>query len=449
MSAVPRFARGAILAVGLSFVESTAAPASALAEAPGITDDQLAHGIDRATVVRAVLARSPRLKAQADRVRAMRSMSTADGRLPDPEVMFQIWQVPFERPVSFSEAQMVMAGIVQSFPAPGSLSARAAARNHLANAEEAMLADKARDVVRDAEHAYVDLAEATARHHTHVEHRGVVDKVVRAAEARQAAGGTLDDVAQAQLELGRLDADIATEAAAMERGKTHVNALLARALGAPLGPVEMSEPMTVAATPDALVAMAERARPDLRGADARLGAENATLESARREASLPSFSVGAYYFAPTMLMPFNGYGISASMTLPWVWGGGAHRREAAEAFGQAAAHDLDEARLEIGVDVGTAAASARAASERLRVLRSRALPAAQRALDVAFASYQSAGGGLLGVLRAQQAVVDIEMELVMARALLDHALADLDWAVGAPLPRTALLDDTEARHEHL
>jgi outer membrane protein TolC len=448
MSVAHRFTRGAILAVGLSLVGSATAPVSAFAETPGITDAELAHGIDRGSVVRAVLARSPRLKAQADRVRAMRSMSAAEGRLPDPEVMFQIWQVPFERPVSFSDAQMIMGGIIQSFPAPGSLSARAAARNHAANAEEAILADKARDVVRAAEHAYVDLAEATARHHSHVVHHDVVDKIVRAVEARQAAGGTLDDVTQVQLELARLDADIATEAAAMDRGKAHLNALLARAFDAPLGPVETSEPMMVALTPDALVAMAERARPDLRAADARVAAENATLELARREATLPSFSVGAYYFAPTTLMPFNGYGVSASMTLPWVWGGGARKREAAEALGQAAAHDVDEARLEIGVDVGTAAASARAAAERLRVLRSRALPAAQRALDAAFASYRSGGGGLLGVLRARQAVVDIEMELVMARALLDHALADLDWAVGAPLPRTALLDDTEARHEH-
>ena len=42
------------------------------------------------------------------------------------------------------------------------------------------------------------------------------------------------------------------------------------------------------------------------------------------------------------------------------------------------------------------------------------------------------------MLRARQAVVDTEMEIVMARALLDHALADLDWAVGVPLPRTPL-----------
>lgn len=448
MSAAHRFICSGILAAGFSLAGSATGPASALAESPGVTDDQLAHGIDRAGIVRAVLARSPRLKAQADRVRAMRSMSSAEGRLPDPEVMFQIWQVPFEHPASFSSAQMIMGGITQSFPAPGSLSARAEAKDHAASAEEAMLADKAREVVRDAEHAYVDLAEATARHHTHVDHRGVVDKIVHAVEARQAAGGTLDDVTQAQLELARLDADIATEAAAVERGRTHLNALLARPLDAPLGPVEGTEPTTVAMTPDALVAMAERARPDLRGAGARVAAENAALQAARREATLPSFSVGAYYFAPTTLVPFHGYGVSASMTLPWVWGGGARKREAEEALTRAAVHDELEARLAIGVDVGTAAASARAAAERLRILRSRALPAAQRALDVAFASYQSGAGGLLGVLRARQAVVDIEMELVMARALLDHALADLEWAVGTPLPRSALIDDAEARHEH-
>src|ERR1035438_4152716 len=100
MFAFRRSTHGAILAVGL-LVAWAAAPAGAHAETPGITEYQLARGIDRASIVRAVLARSPRLKAQADRVRAMRSMSTAEGRLPDPEVMFQVWQVPFEHPASF------------------------------------------------------------------------------------------------------------------------------------------------------------------------------------------------------------------------------------------------------------------------------------------------------------------------------------------------------------
>jgi outer membrane protein TolC len=434
------FASASTLATGLILVAAAGLPARARAETGVVTDEQLARGVDRATVVQAALARSPKLKAQADRVRATRTMSSAEGRLPDPEAMFQIWQVPFQHPASFSDAQMIMAGVTQAFPAPGSLSAMSESKEHAAAAEEAMLADRARDVVRDAENTYSDLEEGTARHKAHLEHRGVAERLVRAAEARQGAAGSLDDVMQAQLELARLDVDLATEASAVGRAKTHLNALLGRPLDAPVGPVRLTDAMTVAIPPESLVALAERVRPDLRAADARVASEGAALQSAQREATWPSFSVGAYYFAPTNLMPFNGYGASATMSLPWVWGGNDRKRESEEALTGAARHDVQDARLNIAVDVGTAAASVRSATERLRVLKSVALPAARRVLDVALASYQGGGGGMLGVLRAQQAVVDIEIDIVMARAQLDHALSDLDWAVGMPLPRTSLAE---------
>jgi outer membrane protein TolC len=392
----------------------------------------------RAAIIREALAKNPGLKAAAERVRSMRSMGRAEGRLPDPEVMFQIWQVPFAHPVSFGDSQMIMAGVSQTFPAPGSLSARAESRDRAATAEEAMLADKARDLVRDVQHAYADLVEAVARHHAHVEHRGVAARLVAAAQARQVGGGSLDDVMQAELALARLDADIATEAASIVRAKARLNGFLARPFDAPLADPQQDVPATVTITPDALVQLATRTRPDLRAANARIEAERSALKSVERESSLPSFTVGASYFAPTTNMPVHGYGVSASMTLPWVWGGNARKEEAQRALSQASAYDAADTRLRIGVDVGTAAATARAATERLRVLRNGALPAAKRALDVTFATYGSGKGDLLGVLRAQQAVVDADIDIVMARATLDHALADLDWAVGMLLPRTPL-----------
>jgi outer membrane protein TolC len=137
-------------------------------------------------------------------------------------------------------------------------------------------------------------------------------------------------------------------------------------------------------------------------------------------------------------MPVHGYGVSASMTLPWLWGPNARKEEAQRALAQASQFDAADARLRTGVDVGTASAAARAAAERLRVLTTGALPAAKRALDVTLATYGAGKGDLLGVLRAQQAVVDTDIDIVTARAALDHALADLDWAVGTLLPRTPL-----------
>lgn len=412
--------------------------AHAHAEAPPAADESLAHNPDRATFIRLALARNPGLKAQADRVRATRAMATAEGRLPDPEVMFQMWQVPFARPLAFGDSQMIMAGVTQAFPAPGSLAARSEARGYAATAEEAMLADRARDLVRDVQHAYTDLTEATSRHRTHVDHRGVALRIVAASEARQAAGGTLDDVMQAQLDLARLDADLATEAASIARARVRLNGFLARPFDAPIGTPDASEPMTVTMTPDALLDLARRTRPDLRVAAARASTERAALDAARSEARYPAFAVGAYYFAPTTLMPANGYGVSASMSLPWLWGGGAPRRDAQTAAASAAQHDVADAQLRIGVDVGTALASAHAATERLRALRDTALPAARRARETTLATYPSGRGDLLGLLRAQRAVVDTEMDIVMARATLDHALADLDWAVGTIVPRSPL-----------
>jgi outer membrane protein TolC len=417
-------------------VAGSAGTPVARAQPPSVPEDRLATIADRAAIVRAALARNPGLLAAARRVRSMRAMSSAEGRLPDPEVMFQVWQVPFSRPLSLGDSQMIMAGVAQTFPALGSLSARAESRDHAASAEEAMLADRARDLVRDVQHAYADLTEAAGRHGAHVEHRGVASRVVAAAQARQAAGGPLDDVTQAELMLARLDADIAMEAASIARAKARLNGFLARPFDAPLGDPQPGEPSTVTMSSDALEQLAATTRPDLRAASARIEAERAALRSAEREARLPSFTVGLSYFAPTTNMPFHGYGVSAQMTLPWVWSGNARKEEAQRALAEASQYDAADARLRIGVDVGTAAATARAATERLRVLRLGALSAAKRALEVTFATYGAGRGELLGVLRAEQAVIDTDIDIVIARAALDHALADLDWAVGALLPRT-------------
>jgi outer membrane protein TolC len=333
---------------------------------------------------------------------------------------------------------MIMAAVSQTFPAPGTLSARAESRDHAAAAEEAMVKDRARDLVRDVEHAYADLTEALARHRAHLAHREVAAKIVATAQARQAAGGPLDDVTDSEMMLARLDADIASEAASVMRAKARLNGFLARPFDAPLADAEPEEPATVTTSADELLQLAATTRPDLRAASARIEAERAALTSAEREASLPAFTASASYFAPTTNMPFHGYGLSAAMTLPWVWGGSARREDAQRALARAIEHDAADTRLRVGVDVGTAAATAHAAAERLRVLRSEAQPAAKRALDVTFATYGAGRGDLLRVLRAEQAVVDTDVDVVAARATLEHALADLDWAVGAPLRRTPL-----------
>ena len=436
----PRRLASALL-VGLCFTPA------ARAEAP-----PLEERIDRATVVRLAAERSPDVRAEAARARSMSAEGEAESALPPPEVMTQIWQVPLARPYSIQDAQMIMLGVGQTFPAPGARAARAAAKRASARAGEATGAGRGREASRDAEHAFADYVEAVAHHRIHKEHREVARRTLGVARARYAASGALTDLTQAELELARVSADVVTDAARTETARARINTLLLRAPGAALGQPVVEEPAVAVASVTELLAESIRARPELRAAEATRSARGEELHASEQEASWPSFSVAALYFAPTTSLPINSYGMNATMTLPWLWGGPSKRREASREAVAAAAADVDGTRLRVTNEVATASASVRAAGLRLQVVRDRVLPVSERAFQAAWTGYESGRADILTLLAAEGAVVDAREAIVMARSTLDHALADLDAAVGAPVARRPLGpmtdDDAEVTHGH-
>jgi outer membrane protein TolC len=195
-------------------------------------------------------------------------MAEADGSLPPPELAGQVWQVPFTRPYAWGDSQMIMVGVSQSFPAPGSLAAKEAARRQESVVGQAMATERARQVAREAEHAFADYVEAAARHRIHVGHEEIARRVLSVAQGRQAGGGALTEVVQAEAELARVQADVVTDAARLETARVRINALLAREPDAPLGPPIEGEPMIAAWTRGEVLAKARELRPELRAAQA-------------------------------------------------------------------------------------------------------------------------------------------------------------------------------------
>lgn len=424
----------AALAVLAALAVSVSARAE---EAPD--DARLAQSLDRDLAVRVAIARNPALKASAQRALGIRAMAVSEGRLPPPELSFNLWAVPFVRPVSFGDGSMISLGLSQTFPAPGSLSAHEEATDKSADAEIAMSLDGARDVVRAVDHALVDLEEAGTMEDSHISHRNLAGELEQIAIARQAGGGTLSDVVQARIEVASFEAEVASEAAAAMKARILLNALLARPADAPLARPALPPPATVAAPIADLMLLAKKDRPELRAAEARDQAQQASLRAAEREATWPMFSLGIMYTAPTTLMPEHGYGLTASMSLPWLWGAASHKADAQEKLALATSLDKTDAQYRIGVDVASAFGSVKASEARLLVLAGRSLPAAKQALDVALASYRSGQGDVLSLLRAERAVVDSEVQIIMARVALEHALVDLDWAVGTRVARAPVL----------
>src|SRR5690606_13953074 len=129
-----------------------------------------------------------------------------------------------------------------------------------------------------------------------------------------------------------------------------------------------------------------------------------------------------------------------SLALPWLWGGRKDAAKAAQERARAEALALDAQRIRITANVTTLTSRAKRAEQQYLLLGERALPASLRARQAAEAGYAAGKSDLVTWLRAARAVVELEMELVAARASLDRALFDLDFAAGGTLPRAPLAD---------
>ncbi|MBK8998936.1 MAG: TolC family protein [Myxococcales bacterium] len=419
------------------------AAGSAQAETEKPERDALAEQTSRARLIRSALEKSPAMRAAAHREKAAKLRAKAANSLPDPELMLDVWQIPISRPYAVRDAGMVMLGVKQGIPAPGSLSARESATELEARVARAEQSEAARKLTREVGHAFADYLEATRQHHIHERHIGVAKRVLEVARARYAAGGMLTDVSQSEVELSRSRADAAGEEARLRSIKRRLNALASRAADAKLGPPLDEGLTTVALTASEIEKRALARRPDLEMAQAKRAAAEAEQRVADKEAAAPSFSLGGLYFPPMRGETEHGYGASFSMSLPWVWGGPRNRRAAQRESIKAAGAEISQARLDVGAEVASSMSAVESALERIKVLERETLPASRRNMEFSLTGYETGGTSLVTLVTAQRDVVDVELEIVMARAMLEHALTELDFAAGTELPRKRVALDTK------
>jgi outer membrane protein TolC len=418
---------------------------SSHAAAPKLDEAALGRPLDLASVEEAAIARQPSLAAAAHRIRAIAERARGEGKLPPPDFMAEIRQVPFDKPYAFDKAGMLMFTLRQQFPAPGVLDKRAEAAALEAQAEAAKAAVLARALVRQVDRAFADYAEATARLAAHEAHQTVVAQMVEAARARYATGAPLGDFTRADLERARTEADIQMERGKIEEARALLNGLLARPADETLGPPKPGDARTTTLTPKQAAALAASQSPEVRVAERMERSARAGSEAADREASVPNFSFGFSTFAPMNNMPF-GYGLSLTMSLPWVWGAASSRAKSAEQRALAGKAATDDARLRVRTSATMALAAVRRAERRYLVLARAAAPAARRAMDATRAAYASGGSTILMWLDATRMALDVDLSLAMARGDLDRALADLDFAAGAHVPRAPLPASKEPDH---
>jgi cobalt-zinc-cadmium efflux system outer membrane protein len=296
---------------------------------------------------------------------------------------------------------------------------------------QAGLARAVADIRARVRRAFYALAGAERRR---AETEGVLRLVERtrdAARDRFTAGDVPRlDVVQAELAVAQADNDLQSAEGGLGAARANLNTLLARPPGAPIavradlwegGIVDSATAARTAVTASTELAVLDRGIVEQRArvALARAQTPDPTISGSVTHRSQPDFD----------------WGWRAALTIPLPL---FTRRGAAVQVEERTLAQLEAERQARAAEISGAiyAAAAAAAAQRQAALRFRdqILPQAEEVERMAEDSYRSGQTGLPALLQALQATRDLRLRAIQAGADFQNAVADLESAVGAPLP---------------
>lgn len=239
------------------------------------------------------LTADPAVLAGESRALALEEQAIADGQLPDPKLLFGVWNVPLDDfSMKKEPSSQVRAGISQAFPRGDSLKYRRGRTEWLGRAESSAMRNVRAEIRRDVREAYLELYYQEQAAGIIARSRTLFEQLVDITRAHYASGRvSQQDVLQAQLELSRLD-DRATR---IDAQRDVQRATLSRWIGAAANqPLDMQFP-TLPVLPALSVLQAGLAEhPSITAASARIQASQQRVKEAREQYK-PGLNVGVEY----------------------------------------------------------------------------------------------------------------------------------------------------------
>jgi cobalt-zinc-cadmium efflux system outer membrane protein len=386
----------------------------------------------RREAVAEALAHNPAIEAAREQVEEARARVSQAKALPDPTFEATLEQEQsFLKPGSASGKDIGI-GLTLPFPTKLRLAGRVARAD--LRAAEFSLAQLAHEIAAQTAQAYDALLVAERHRQDLTDGRAFAEDFLKKTEARY-KGGTVAklDVIKARVDKAQADNALI----ANERAIATARAALGRQLGRPPGaPIEAADDLGDVPPPlpglDALSALAASSRPEVRSALAlREGAHDATRLA--RQHWLPdlSLTLSRNYTAGEP----HAFSTVLSFGLPlFFW---QHRNgpiaEAQHREAELEATSRDTA-AQVDLDLRAAHAAADTARRQAVYLRDELLPAAEEAYRIASVSYGLGGTSALELLDAKRVLLDAKSQYTDSLGAANDARADLERAVGAPLP---------------
>jgi outer membrane protein TolC len=406
-----------VLLVGVLQGGSVLADEPVIPENPNL-DDYLAVANQARPVLEADRSRADALRSSADRAGAMPSLRLAWGEMI----------VPVETRVG---PQQRIFSISQSIPWFGTLGLQSEAAGARADAADSRVDGRTLAVRREIRGAWLELAYLERAVETMAGHLDLATQAEEVTRSAYEAGeASYADLLTAQIELGRLETDLA----GLKDRRHPVTVRLNVAAGLdPSHPAPMV--LDIAAVDDG------RDLPDLETLKAILESNNPELEARRHEqesrrhgvdiagrSSYPDLSIGLDYI---MTGPAEMEGVEDSGKDPVIarvavsiplWGGQADaERRTSAGLVRAAGADLADVRLRLLADLESAHFELRDSARREALYTETMITRGRQALEVTAARYASGQASYQDLVQARRTLLDLELSRL--RAAADRRLA--------------------------
>jgi cobalt-zinc-cadmium efflux system outer membrane protein len=410
-----------ILAVALLFI---AAVASAQSREPLHLSRQQA--IDEA------LSRNPNLAAARAQVEEARAGVVTAAAFADPTFVADVaGQSHILNPSSNSGSDQ---GFGVTVPFPGKRGLRRDVATSSLRAAEYNVTLLRQQVASQAAQSYDAILVALRHREDLQQSKQLATDFVEKTRARF-LGGTVAriDIVKAETDLAQSENDLFANERAIATARASLNRILGRSGGAPLETTDTLDVPGPIAAIEALEKVAESSRPEIASLLAQQqGAKTATKlahEFWQPDVNL-SVTRNAPDGSPATFTTAIGFGVPIFF---WQHQRGevaaaVHREEELNA-------NLADIRAQVSLDVQTAYTNSSTALRQAVFIRDHLLPEAREVYRVASVSYGLGGSSALDLLDAKRTLLAAESQYVDALGAANDALAALELAVGAPLPR--------------
>ncbi len=392
---------------------------------------------------RAVDSASPAIRAAQASALAAAARVPGTKRLPDPRIQVATMnrQLPgfaLQVPLGMNQVELTQ---MLPIPGTGKLGLAGDVAQARADAEEARVSESVWEQRSRAAMAFYDLYRADATLGVMGESLQLLESVSRTVTGMYATGEARQaDVLRAQLEIGRMTAQIADMTSMRRRMAARLNAVLDRPADELTGVPELPAfPDSLPAT-DSLTALAFASRGMIQAGADQVRAATAAEQLARREL-WPDLEIGVIYGQQPM--PGGGTDRMLSLmlgaSLP-IWAGSRQlkMRDETVAMRQMAQADLDAMRAETRGRVAELVADLQRARQLYALYQRTLLPQTEATVASARAGYQAGSVDFMTYLDALMTANGYRTEIPRLEAEQGQSLAELEMLTGHPLVAATL-----------